>query len=67
MIIYNILLRYSINDFPNENKFQVNVSLKICFESSKPCLLEIPVFSNTKLPKKVCDWTTDFLDPGRSK
>ena len=57
--------RYAINDLPNENKFQVNVSIRICFESAKPCLLEIPVFSNTKLPKKVCDWTTDFLDPSK--
>lgn len=25
-------------------------------------MVDIPIFTNTKLPKKPCDWTTDFLD-----
>ena len=54
--------RFSIEDLSSEQKFLVNLNLQICFESTKECMVDIPVFTHTKLPKKLCDWTTDFLD-----
>lgn len=59
------LNRYEIDDLVTERKFLVNLNLQICFESNKPCDVDIPVFTNTKLPKKPCDWTTDFIDDGK--
>lgn len=56
--------RYEIDDLVSERKFSVNLNLQICFESNKPCDIDIQVFTNTKLPKKPCDWTTDFINEG---
>lgn len=63
-IIFKIhfYIRFTIDDLSSERKFLVNLNLQICFESAKTCMVDIPIFTNTKLPKKPCDWTTDFLD-----
>ncbi|KAK3101942.1 hypothetical protein FSP39_007535 [Pinctada imbricata] len=55
-------LEYEITDLSSERKYQVDLKLKVCFESGGPCVAEIAILSGTLLPKKVCKWDTDFLD-----
>ena len=54
--------RFTIEDLHSEQKFLVHLNLQICFEAHKDCMVDVPIFTNSKLPKKLCDWTTDFLD-----
>lgn len=39
--------------------------IQICFDAKKPCLTDLSVFKNTKLPKKPCEWRTGFLNEGK--
>lgn len=34
----------------------LNMNLSVCFEKEGPCLVSVPVFENTKLPKLGCNW-----------
>ncbi|KAK3102203.1 hypothetical protein FSP39_009587 [Pinctada imbricata] len=57
-----IRLEYMITDLVNERLYQVDLSLKVCFESSGPCILTLPILVNTALPKQACRWDSDFVD-----
>lgn len=57
--------RYSMEDLTTEQKYLVNLNIQICLEANKPCLIDVPVFKNTKLPKKPCEWRTEFLNDGK--
>ena len=48
--------RYTIHDLQAEKKYMLNMNLSVCFEQDGPCLVSVPVFENTKLPKLGCDW-----------
>lgn len=43
----------------------MNLNIQICFDAKKPCLTDLSVFKNTKLPKKPCEWRTGFLNEGK--
>ena len=57
--------RYSVEDLSTEQKYLVNLNIQICLEANKPCVVDVPVFKNTKLPKKPCQWMTGFLNEGK--
>ena len=57
--------RYSVEDLSTEQKYLVNLDIQICLEANKPCVVDVSVFKNTKLPKKPCEWTTGFLNEGK--
>lgn len=61
------IFRYSIEDLTSEQNFLVNLNIQICFDAKKPCLTDLSVFKNTKLPKKPCEWRTGFLNEGKHR
>lgn len=70
MICKNISLKcfvysFVIEDFQTARTFMVNLNLSICFESNLPCMINIPILRHTQLPKQICNWKSDFIDPGK--
>ncbi|VDI42060.1 Hypothetical predicted protein, partial [Mytilus galloprovincialis] len=62
MSILKVLkMEYIIYDLQAEKKYMLNMNLSVCFEETGPCLVSVPVFENTKLPKLGCDWTQTSL------
>ncbi|VDH92137.1 Hypothetical predicted protein [Mytilus galloprovincialis] len=59
-------LEFMIKDFPGERQFEVTLNLSICFESNSPCEISVPILKNTILPKSICEWKSDFIDPNFS-
>ncbi|XP_062579219.1 uncharacterized protein LOC134241150, partial [Saccostrea cucullata] len=57
-----IRIDYKIEDMHIERQFKVSMSIKACFEASddNQCIINIDIFKNTLLPKKICDWTEGF-------
>uniref|UniRef100_K1PXP9 Uncharacterized protein n=1 Tax=Magallana gigas TaxID=29159 RepID=K1PXP9_MAGGI len=52
---------YKVEDLKTERQFRVSATLKACFESSGDnCLVDLAIFKNTLVPKKICDWTEGF-------
>ncbi|ESO82597.1 hypothetical protein LOTGIDRAFT_236952 [Lottia gigantea] len=51
-----VTAQFTIDDLNSEKKFLVNLNISICLEKDKPCFLSVPVLTNTKIPKLVCDW-----------
>ena len=60
-----IYFSYVIENLESERKFMVSLNLSICFESHGPCVVNIPILKNTQLPKSICDWKSDFIDPSK--
>ncbi|VDI79784.1 Hypothetical predicted protein [Mytilus galloprovincialis] len=58
-----ILLDYDIEDLKYKRQYVVNLQLSVCFETTGPCTISIPVLTNAILPKSVCDWKNNFIDP----
>ncbi|XP_076086925.1 uncharacterized protein LOC143057500 [Mytilus galloprovincialis] len=59
-------LYFMIKDFPGERQFEVTLDLSICFNSNSPCEISVPILKNTILPKSICEWKSDFIDPNFS-
>ncbi|XP_052081233.1 uncharacterized protein LOC127719257 [Mytilus californianus] len=55
-----------IEDYPTERQYEVTLDLSICFESDSPCMISVPVLRKTILPKTICEWKSDFIDPNFS-
>ncbi|KAK3612535.1 hypothetical protein CHS0354_024512 [Potamilus streckersoni] len=58
-----VRLAFVLQDLVNENMYEVTASLSVCFESSSPCLIHIPILNGAKLPKQPCTWGTGFALP----
>ncbi|CAC5375019.1 unnamed protein product [Mytilus coruscus] len=58
-----IRLDYDIDDLRYKRQYVVNIHLSVCFEATGPCAISIPVLTNAILPKSVCDWKSNFIDP----
>ncbi|CAG2248496.1 unnamed protein product [Mytilus edulis] len=56
-------VNYDIEDLKYKRQFLVNLELSICLESSGPCMITVPVLENAILPKSVCEWENNFIDP----
>lgn len=52
---------YKVEDLETERQFRVSATLKACFEASgDKCLVDLAIFKNTLVPKRICDWTEGF-------
>ncbi|CAG2251944.1 unnamed protein product [Mytilus edulis] len=58
-----VRLDYDIEDLKYKRQYVVNLQLSVCFEDKGPCTISIPVLTNAILPKSVCDWKSNFIDP----
>ncbi|XP_052071180.1 uncharacterized protein LOC127709616 [Mytilus californianus] len=58
-----VRLDYDIEDLRYKRQYVVNLHLSVCFEATGPCTISIPVLTNTILPRSVCDWKSNFIDP----
>ena len=57
---------YAIYDLKSDHQYMIEMNISICFESSEPCMFVQPIFSNTKLTKKPCQWQTGFINQSKS-
>ncbi|XP_063408926.1 uncharacterized protein LOC134692406 [Mytilus trossulus] len=55
-----VRIDYSLYDLESDGSYLVNMNVSICFESSKPCLIDQIIFNKTKLTKKPCKWQSGF-------
>ncbi|VDI03913.1 Hypothetical predicted protein, partial [Mytilus galloprovincialis] len=55
-----------IEDYPTERQYEVTLDLSICFDSGSTCIISVPILKNTILPKSICEWKSDFIDPNFS-
>lgn len=44
----------------------LNMNISVCLEHDGACLVSVPIFKNTKLPKLGCDWNGGFKIPGKA-
>ncbi|KAK6174798.1 hypothetical protein SNE40_013376 [Patella caerulea] len=51
-----VRVEFVIDDLSSEKKFLVNLNISVCLEANKPCLISIPVLTNARIPKLICDW-----------
>ncbi|XP_052083535.1 uncharacterized protein LOC127720826 [Mytilus californianus] len=62
-----VRIDFTINNLLSENMYLVNMNLSVCFESSGACEVgPVNIFVNTLLPKKTCDFSSDFVVTGFS-
>jgi len=40
------------------------MGISVCMERSGPCEVLLNVFHDTRLPKPLCNWNTDFVIKG---
>ncbi|XP_076086926.1 uncharacterized protein LOC143057501 [Mytilus galloprovincialis] len=55
-----IRIDYSVYDLKSDSSYLVDMNVSVCFEFSKPCLIDQVVLNKTKLSKKPCKWQTGF-------
>ena len=66
VIVWGIFLyRYTVYDLIAEGLYQVTLYIDLCLETNGPCTLEITVFKNTLLPKKVCKLYSGFINASK--
>ena len=46
--------------------FLVSLNVSYCYEDGQPCYVITTVFDNTKLPKDLCEWHTNYHIPSKS-
>lgn len=54
-----------MHDLTAAKQYMLNMNMSVCFEKEGPCIVSVPVFENTKLPKLGCDWSKTNL--GKTK
>ncbi|CAG2251008.1 unnamed protein product [Mytilus edulis] len=59
-----VKLTYTITNLQSAGKYQLDMKMEICFNSSVSCDFEMTVFSGTQLPKQYCFTGSTFTDPG---
>ncbi|XP_076085322.1 uncharacterized protein LOC143056122 [Mytilus galloprovincialis] len=60
------IFRYTITNLQSAGKYQLDMTMKICFETSGSCDFEMTIFSGTQLPKQYCFTGSTFFDPAFS-
>ena len=50
---------------PGEGAYYIDLGVKFCVNDGGSCLIDAPIFSNTKLPKLHCSWQKGFTDPSK--
>ena len=61
------LCRYVVEDLPVERQYLVNMTLEIGFEAQSldETVYSQEIFTETLLPKLICDWTANYSKPGK--
>lgn len=54
-----------MHDLSAEKNYMLNMNMSVCLEQDGACLVSVPIFTNTKLPKLGCDWSRGFKIPGK--
>ncbi|XP_052067242.1 uncharacterized protein LOC127706625 [Mytilus californianus] len=67
LTVMNVIrLEFSVYDLAGENMFLLNLNISVCLEVEGSCLIHIPIFKNTKLPKYQCNWSKNLNSKGFS-
>ncbi|KAL3873935.1 hypothetical protein ACJMK2_037012, partial [Sinanodonta woodiana] len=61
-----VRIRFSMDDLAGEKVYLLNLNISVCLDGKAPCVINTPVFENTRLPKPICDWNSNFTIPGFS-
>jgi hypothetical protein len=64
--LFYFLPRFTIHDLSSEKQYMLNMNISVCLEHDGACLVSVPIFKNTKLPKIGCDWNGGFKIPGKA-
>jgi hypothetical protein len=56
---------YTIDDLKGEKQFLVNMDISVCFEAHGPCVLKIPILTEVRLPKPLCNLESGFSFPSK--
>lgn len=64
---YFLFTRYTIDDLKGEKQFLVNMDISVCFEAHGPCVLKIPILTEVRLPKPLCNLESGFSFPSKYK
>jgi len=56
----------TVYDLQTEGNYQVDMTLSACLDAdvSVPCYHTVPIFTNYKLPKSLCEWKSGFQVKG---
>ncbi|KAL3873866.1 hypothetical protein ACJMK2_036950, partial [Sinanodonta woodiana] len=57
---------FSMDDLAGEKVYLLNLNISVCLDGKAPCVINTQVFENTRLPKPICDWNSNFTIPGFS-
>ncbi|KAK3101936.1 hypothetical protein FSP39_007496 [Pinctada imbricata] len=52
----------TVYDLVGEEEYLANLDISLCWESFKPCQFVASVLQNTRLPKKTCQYNSNFTD-----
>ncbi|KAK3101652.1 hypothetical protein FSP39_005219 [Pinctada imbricata] len=60
-----VSLSFNIRNLPGEAQYQMSMSLSTCYEAldQSNCVSKMVLFSNAQLPKTMCNWNLDYIDP----
>ncbi|XP_076085326.1 uncharacterized protein LOC143056125 [Mytilus galloprovincialis] len=65
-LVGSVMIDYIIEDIPGESMYLVSMNISYCYEDGHPCYMVTTVFDNTRLPKDLCEWKTDYHIPNFS-
>ncbi|CAC5411203.1 unnamed protein product [Mytilus coruscus] len=65
-LVGSVMIDYVIEDIPGESMYLVSMNISYCYEDGQPCYMVTTVFDNTRLPKDLCEWKTDYHIPNFS-
>lgn len=51
---------FNIRSFEGEKFLVVSLNISICFEEAQPCYLSVQILRNTRLPRRLCSWETNY-------
>ncbi|XP_048250793.1 uncharacterized protein LOC124111176 [Haliotis rufescens] len=51
-----VRIEFKIDDLKGERKFLVSLNVSLCFEAESTCLLSVPIITEAKFPKILCNW-----------
>jgi hypothetical protein len=64
---YNVFFRYKIEDYPVERHYKINLNIKVCFNSTVECQIDMDIFTNAMIPKRQCQWDMDYSTSGNTR
>ncbi|CAC5374575.1 unnamed protein product [Mytilus coruscus] len=53
-------MEYSIEDFPGEGVYVINLKIRVCFETVGPCEIDEVILDDLTFPKMTCTWDETY-------